>query len=734
MAKRLVLVRRKPENEAPNYVDYGRPNKQGRLACFLGARCAYILANDGSVVATRLDGVPRTVLKESVFEIREVRKGSEASSTRNLKSFGSFRVATKADGSVVAAFSFVGSKRILITSIPEDVLHVASQVYILGSHATQVTASAADSDRGFLASGSADGVVKVWSLESGEEVAAAQQIVSSSTRHAVTALAFGLGGYLIGGFEDGAIHVWDDNHEDGDLQRKLSLELPIGAMPVTSISTCEHVTDDRVVWLLACGAADGSVYVWESDQLDVSSAWAVVFSHQYPRSAPIPHLHFEASQIAGKAPSLLVCAFNTQTEAAVFKYAACGTYRCLAVAKLDAPALGCVSTPSRRHVYVCSQKAKVLKVKIESTGPSRGRRSEGTSELLPSPDSHNSADNASDANGEDESAVVSPAPEIEDFDDGGKANDERMFADTERALSEKLASSRKGKTSAEPQDGLNENQGITPVPRKTPQDIHDLIAKLRSFRHVSDADATSPEPRPVPSSVSSPHAISGDAKRAEAKEAAIGAEREADERTTTPHLGEEDSNALVANRVTYSNPRAHGVTSAISNGGPGVDAGKPPKKKKKKKKKSRRGVESGGVEAVAPLPESRLAGIDNEFAHPQLHSTALLEMEIEGIATRTFDEEKELIEKCKAEAVTHAISHITSAVPHKVALYQDLLPIQDTVERKVQRKVPKQVDKKWKETLKVKPEMADCWSPSSRVKQICDYSVVVDDFLDFQFQ
>ncbi len=143
-------------------------------------------------------------------------------------------------------------------------------VRTLKGHTSSVWSVAFSPDGRLLASGSGNGIVRLWRVGTGKEV----QTLEGHTGK-VYSVAFSSGGLLLAsGSEDKMVRMWDV--ESGKLVRVLG-----GHMD--SVYSVSFSPDDR---LLASGSGDGTVRLWEVENGELmrllmghtDSVWSVAFS------------------------------------------------------------------------------------------------------------------------------------------------------------------------------------------------------------------------------------------------------------------------------------------------------------------------------------------------------------------------------------------------------------------------------------------------------------------------
>ncbi|QDZ21324.1 hypothetical protein A3770_05p38420 [Chloropicon primus] len=618
---------------------------RGRFAAVSANGYAYTATSNGAIVQSHL-GKDGSRAKEVLYRIHEVRGQPVESSFRILRPFTTFQLATGRAGgdSENFVFTLAGQRRIMIAQVPQGVLNVAYQVHLLGSHAAPVTCTAIQNEDALLASYSSEDCLKVWDLESGAEMASAVRVSVGG----VTSLGFGFRNKILSGDSDGTVCLWAVNSSTKSLTRLQNLRIPIGVMPISSLSACmvierNHKNEAQAgerfmskLWIGA-GAEDGSFYVWSANGEE--EKWDLVKSQQYVRSASIGCLHFDSVH-----NTLLVSGWSTIKTPAVFVYSI-PSFKCIGVCDLKSPAL-LLEPRTRLQVVACLENLVVEKVAVpKATGKEAEERPEASiSETI-----------------EAESPEASPDKSTGDSEatDNGGSN-EGAVEPGEEAV--RMASG--------------------PAPRQMPQEIQDLINKLKS----KPSTVPGPQPRQVPKAV-------------------------IDEVCSTSSTG-----AAVAARPAPQHAQTLGPRSSLrKEAAPAAcndlslrSADEKKKKRKKKKKKAKH------VEAVAKST--------NELAQPRLCSTAMLRDKIHSMEDASFSPSEALVEECREKAVKKAMASSNVLVPRKISkLYNGLAPIIDKVPGKKVRKVGKQVDPSWAQSIKVKPKVTDCWR--DRVPQICELEV-----------
>lgn len=632
MTRTLVLVKEK-------LVDIGseRGIPRGRFAAVSSNGFAYTATSNGAIVQTHLSKEGFNV-KEVLYRIHEVRGQPAESSFRILRPFTTFQLAARpgGDGAENFVFTFAGQRRIMIAQVPQGVLNVTYVVHLLGSHQAPVTSTAVENEEGLFASSSEDGCLKVWDLERGEEIAS----TARATEGGATSLGFAFRHHVLSGAKDGTVCLWAVDSVASSLVRLQRLQIPIGFMPVSGVSACMILEKARGaaveagekfmsrLWI-AAGAEDGSFYVWSANGPE--EKWELVKSNQYVRSAPVDCLHFDPVH-----NTLLVSGWAGLKTPALHVYSI-PSFECIARWGIKSPALA-LRPRTRLTMTACLESLVVETLAVPRVDP------EG-------------ADASVEASPEPSLASESPA--------GGSAESPES----------------KSAGEAEADVAGEKAAAIGPAPRKMPQEIQDLIDKLKSKPAPTAAlGSAQPQPREVPKIV--------------IKEVC----------STSGEGASTEASAAPKQR------RTQGDT------GTGEPLGEAPKRKvakgKKKKKKRREKRVEYTVEST------------DELARPRLCSTAMLRDEIESLQRSSFNPSKAVVEQCREKAVVKAMATSNATEPQKIsARYKGLAPIVDKVPGKKVRKVGKQVDPSWAESIKVEPKMEDCWRPRERVPQICELEV-----------
>ena len=155
-----------------------------------------------------------------------------------------------------------------------DAMHGAERAMLV-SHESRVQALATDAQGSLLASGDARGLLNLWEVAGGSLVTE-PLTVAAAHADGIACLAFSSGGGIEGatgtrllasGALDGTVRLWDTRGSGGPLQTAGS---PLKATPVVDL--CPHARAVRcMAWgdvagreVLATGAADGSLWLWDA--------------------------------------------------------------------------------------------------------------------------------------------------------------------------------------------------------------------------------------------------------------------------------------------------------------------------------------------------------------------------------------------------------------------------------------------------------------------------------------
>ena len=215
-------------------------------------------SEDGSVVIWKKDGGLFVEFHEQIDKITSVAWGTEdvlASTSLdgsvkiwNVTNHDRKDITSKQIGSPVKSFVWISDHVIAIglengKIILWDVLE-AKQITLLDEHTGPVNSLAITND-GNLISGSGDGRVLIWNMETGRPQAVFHEYLQQS----VTVVTPPLNGYVASGTDDGHIIVWD---------------LETGQVMPTLKGHTDFVT--TIAWSqngrLASGSADGSIKIW----------------------------------------------------------------------------------------------------------------------------------------------------------------------------------------------------------------------------------------------------------------------------------------------------------------------------------------------------------------------------------------------------------------------------------------------------------------------------------------
>ena len=653
MSRRLVLVKERVVEVSEDRDVLSKV--RGRFAAVsTESGYAYTATSNGGIIQTQmgkenLSSKPKEVL----YRIHEVRGSPAESSFRILRPFSTFQLACSKDGSEHFVFTLAGQRKIMIAKVPEGVLNVTYQVHLLGTHSATVTSLALQNEEDLLASASADGCVKVWDLKSGLEVASVGQAHQSS----VTALAFGFRFKVISGAADGTVCLWAIDAGTKALVKLQQFQIPIGVMPISSVDACMAIERKRGekqkllsgLWI-AAGAEDGSIYVWSSSSPE--DKWGLVMSHQYARSAPIKCLAFDSIH-----NTMLVSGWSAVKTPTLYVYSI-PSFKCIGECATKSSALR-LQPRTRMQLDVCLENLRVVKLTVP--------RSIQEVEERP----------------EEKSSREREVTFMIESDNGGVGAQERE----ERILSSETDEVQSGDEEGGPRSKiLKEANSPTPFPRKMPQEIQELIHKLKNNGSLEGRDEQ-PQPRQVPAAVvnevCSTSVPSNDLAN---KPVPVQVVRE------RVHKGTKINDK----QVEHESSKEKENKSKLRH------------KKKKKKKKKR---EEKSYDEV-PITE-------NELAQPRLCSTAMLQDRIETLENESFDPSESVRKACKAKAIKQGMLSSNLAAPKKISLlYNGLTPIVDQVPDRKLRKVGKQVDPTWMQSVQVRPRIEDCWQKEERVPQV----------------